>query len=127
MDLREACNINSSLFSLFVYITVFSLQVSFGSLIGFLPYRNLAAKWKFLAFESWLRRNGLDPSKYRQHLGIIGNDEVPNKSSSFEPSPVPDDSQKEKLELSADMELEDLLKIYDEEKIRYLSSYIGQV
>ncbi|XP_056689957.1 uncharacterized protein [Spinacia oleracea] len=100
--------------------------VSFGSLIGFLPYRNLAAKWKFLAFESWLRRNGLDPSKYRQHLGIIGNDEVPNKSSSFEPSPVPDDSQKEKLELSADMELEDLLKIYDEEKIRYLSSYIGQ-
>ncbi|KAL8503794.1 hypothetical protein ACS0TY_022496 [Phlomoides rotata] len=30
--------------------------VSFGSLIGFLPYRNLAAKWKFLAFESWLRR-----------------------------------------------------------------------
>ncbi|KAL0329766.1 UNVERIFIED_CONTAM: hypothetical protein Sradi_4963300 [Sesamum radiatum] len=30
--------------------------VSFGSLIGFLPYRNLAARWKFLAFESWLRR-----------------------------------------------------------------------
>ncbi|KAF2297778.1 hypothetical protein GH714_002741 [Hevea brasiliensis] len=36
--------------------------VSFGSLIGLLPYCNLAAKWKFLAFESWLKQKGLDPS-----------------------------------------------------------------
>ncbi|XP_010676494.2 uncharacterized protein LOC104892303 isoform X2 [Beta vulgaris subsp. vulgaris] len=100
--------------------------VSFGSLIGFLPYRNLAAKWKFLAFESWLRRNGLDPSKYRQHLGIVGNDEVLNKSTYFESSSVPENGQKKKFEVSPDMELEDLLKIYDQEKIQYLSSYIGQ-
>lgn len=100
--------------------------VSFGSLIGFLPYRNLAAKWKFLAFESWLRRNGLDPSKYRQNLGIIGNDEFPNKNSSLESSSLPEISKKSELELTADMELEDLLSIYDQEKIQYLSSYIGQ-
>ncbi|XP_021754107.1 uncharacterized protein LOC110719464 [Chenopodium quinoa] len=102
--------------------------VSYVSLIGFLPYRNLAAKWKFLAFESWLRRNGLDPSKYRQHLGIIGNDDVYKKSSSLESSPVQEAShkEKEKPEITADMELEDLLKIYDQEKIHYLSSYIGQ-
>lgn len=99
---------------------------SLGSLIGFLPYRNLAAKWKFLAFESWLRKNGLDPSKYRQHLGIIGNDEVSNKTTSLQSSPIPEVGQKEKIEVSADMELEDLLRIYDHEKIQYLSSYIGQ-
>ncbi|XP_057525427.1 uncharacterized protein LOC130804829 [Amaranthus tricolor] len=101
--------------------------VSFRSLIGFLPYRNLAAKWKFLAFESWLRKNGLDPSKYRQHLGIIGNEEVSSKTTSLESSPVLDDGVEEKSEISADMELEGLLKIYDQEKIQYLSSYVGQL
>nr|GFB58532.1 nucleic acid-binding, OB-fold-like protein [Tanacetum cinerariifolium] len=30
-------------------------------------------------------------------------------------------------ELSADMKLEDLLAIYDQEKYKYLSSFVGQV
>ncbi|XP_068504025.1 uncharacterized protein [Phaseolus vulgaris] len=39
--------------------------VSFGSLVGFLPYRNLNSKWKFFAFETWLKQKGLDPSMYK--------------------------------------------------------------
>ena len=74
-----------------------------------------------------MRKNGLDPSKYRQHLGIIGNEEVSSKTTSLESSPVLDDGVEEKSEISADMELEGLLKIYDQEKIQYLSSYVGQV
>ncbi|KAB2632687.1 hypothetical protein D8674_028934 [Pyrus ussuriensis x Pyrus communis] len=80
--------------------------VSFRSLIGFLPYRNLSSKWKFLAFESWLRQKGLDPSLYRRNLGIIG---------SYDMEVV-----------SPDMKLEDLLTIYDQEKIKFLSSFVGQ-
>ncbi|GJX81446.1 polyribonucleotide nucleotidyltransferase, partial [Tanacetum coccineum] len=88
--------------------------VSFGCLIGFLPYRNLATKWKFIAFESWLRRKGLDPSTYRKSLGIIGN----YNATSEEPEKI-------EGELSSHMELEDLFALYDQEKVDYLSTFIG--
>ncbi|CAL9214753.1 unnamed protein product [Arabidopsis halleri] len=100
--------------------------VSYGSLIGFLPYRNLAAKWKFLAFESWLRRKGVDPSLYRQNLGVIGGQDVTSKA------PSPDSSLDSEVattingEVSSDMKLEDLLMIYDREKQKFLSSFVGQ-
>ncbi|PWA52498.1 nucleic acid-binding, OB-fold-like protein [Artemisia annua] len=95
---------------------------SFGSLIGFLPYRNLATKWKYLAFESWLRKKGLDPAMYRQSLGVIGGYDATRKStpkSTIDPTKI-------EGELSADMKLEDLLAIYDQEKLKYLSSFVGQ-
>lgn len=98
--------------------------VSFHSLVGFLPYRNLAFKWKFLAFESWLRRKGLDPSLYRRNLGIIGSYDVANK---INPSLENDDIViKNDGEVSPDMKLEELLGIYDQEKIKFLSSFVGQ-
>ncbi|CBI34709.3 unnamed protein product, partial [Vitis vinifera] len=99
--------------------------VSFGSLIGFLPYRNLAAKWKFLAFESWLRRKGLDPSMYRQNLGIVGSHEVANNPSP-DANPGPEIHKQLEGEISPNMNLEDLLRIYDQEKIKFLSSFVGQ-
>nr|XP_043608511.1 uncharacterized protein LOC122580300 [Erigeron canadensis] len=89
--------------------------VSFGSLIGFLPYRNLATKWKFLAFESWLRRKGVDPATYRKNLGIIGN---------FDATSI--DPEKIDADVSPDMKLEDLLALYDQEKLEYLSTFVGQ-
>ena len=101
------------------------LQVSFGSLVGFLPYRNLAAKWKFLAFESWLRQKGVDPSMYRQNLGIIGSYDVANKTLNLSLDQEVD--LKTGGEISADMKLEDLLRVYDQEKIKFLSSFVGQV
>ncbi|KAJ9549889.1 hypothetical protein OSB04_022432 [Centaurea solstitialis] len=97
--------------------------VSFGSLIGFLPYRNLATKWKFLAFESWLRRKGLDPATYRKSLGIIGSYDATSKETSTYPTVDP---EKIEEELSPDMKLEDLLAIYDREKLQYLSTFVGQ-
>ncbi|XP_062026701.1 uncharacterized protein LOC133742981 [Rosa rugosa] len=98
--------------------------VSFRSLVGFLPYRNLAFKWKFLAFESWLRRKGLDPSLYRRNLGIIGSYDVTNK---INPSLENDDIViKNEGEVTPDMKLEELLGIYDQEKIKFLSSFVGQ-
>ncbi|CAH2038052.1 unnamed protein product [Thlaspi arvense] len=101
--------------------------VSYGSLIGFLPYRNLAAKWKFLAFESWLRRKGVDPSLYRQNLGVIGGQDITSKAPSPDSSLV--DSEVENTvngEVSSDMKLEDLLMVYDREKQKFLSSFVGQ-
>lgn len=100
--------------------------VSFGSLIGFLPYRNLAAKWRFLAFESWLRRKGLDPSKYKQNLGIVGSSETANKVPSSESSLDSKVDDKIEGEVSGDIKLEDLLRIYDQEKLKFLSSFVGQ-
>ncbi|KAI3716761.1 hypothetical protein L1987_67875 [Smallanthus sonchifolius] len=97
---------------------------SFGSLIGFLPYRNLATKWKYLAFESWLRKKGLDPAMYRQSLGVIGGYDATSKSTPK--STVELDTKKIEGEISPDMNLEDLLAIYDQEKLKYLSSFVGQ-
>ncbi|KAK1409043.1 hypothetical protein QVD17_41311 [Tagetes erecta] len=89
--------------------------VSFGSLIGFLPYRNLATTWKFLAFELWLRNKGVDPATYRKHLGIIG---ILDATSG--------DPEKFEGKISPDMKLEDLLAVYDQEKLEYLSTFVGQ-
>lgn len=103
------------------------LQVSFGSLIGFLPYRNLAARWKFLAFESWLRQKGLDPSQYKQGLGIIGGYDGFGKAASPEAGVDPQIAKNADEEISPDMKLEDLLRIYDQEKLQFLSSFVGLV
>lgn len=103
------------------------MQVSFGTLIGFLPYRNLAAKWKFLAFESWLRRRGLDPSKYKQHLGVIGSFETASVTPSSESQLDIDIDDKLYSSISSDTKLEDLLRIYDQQKSKFLSSFVGQV
>ncbi|KAJ4712970.1 30S ribosomal S1 [Melia azedarach] len=100
--------------------------VSFGSLAGFLPYRNLAAKWKFLAFESWLRQKGLDPSMYKQNLGIIGKDDMQNKTSTSDSKLHQESSKKLEGEISPDMKLEDLLRVYDQEKLKFLSSFVSQ-
>ncbi|XP_050376144.1 uncharacterized protein LOC126793618 isoform X1 [Argentina anserina] len=98
--------------------------VSFRSLVGFLPYRNLAFKWKFLAFESWLRRKGLDPSLYRRNLGVIGSYDVTNKiNPNLENDAI---VIKNEGEVTPDMKLEELLGIYDQEKIKFLSSFVGQ-
>lgn len=100
--------------------------VSLGSLIGFLPYRNLAARWKFLAFESWLRRKGLDPSMYRQNLGIIGKYEPTSTTASVESMLDSKADYKAEGQVSSVMKLEDLLMIYDQEKLKFLSSFVGQ-
>ncbi|RDX88445.1 rpsA [Mucuna pruriens] len=100
--------------------------VSFGSLVGFLPYRNLASKWKFLAFESWLKQKGLDPSMYKQNSGTITSFDAENKNFSPDSPPYLEIDGKVEDKISPDMKLEDLLRIYDQEKIKFLSSFIGQ-
>ncbi|KAI7995660.1 LIM domain-containing protein PLIM2b [Camellia lanceoleosa] len=99
--------------------------VSFGSLIGFLPYCNLPARWKFLAFESWLRGKALDPSKYKQNLGVVGKYRIANKTS-LDSSLGLEIDLKVDVDILPDMKLEDLLKIYDQEKLIFLSSFVGQ-
>uniref|UniRef100_A0A2C9WA83 S1 motif domain-containing protein n=1 Tax=Manihot esculenta TaxID=3983 RepID=A0A2C9WA83_MANES len=100
--------------------------VSFVSLVGFLPYRNLAAKWKFLAFESWVKQKGLDPSMYKQNLGIIGSYDVFDKNFSPDSRADPQITRQGGPEITPDLKLEDLLRIYDQEKLKFLSSFVGQ-
>lgn len=63
---------------------------------------------------------------YRANLGIIRSYESANNSS---PDVNPGSELYKKLlgEISSDMKLEDLLRIYDQEKIKFLSSFVGQV
>lgn len=96
-------------------------------MIGFLPYRNLAARWKFLAFESWLRRKGLDPSLYRQNLGVIGRYEATSMIDTSEPATNSEIGSSTDEAITSDMKLEDLLMLYDQEKLKFLSSFVGQV
>ncbi|XP_020273304.1 uncharacterized protein LOC109848287 isoform X2 [Asparagus officinalis] len=100
--------------------------VSFGSIVGFLPYRNLGAKWKFLAFESWLRKKGLDPSLYRQDLSIIRSHDMPNKNIVIESGKSHEMGDKDDESLTPNMKFEDLLKAYDKEKTKFLTSFVGQ-
>ncbi|KAL2466570.1 S1 motif domain-containing protein [Abeliophyllum distichum] len=83
-------------------------------------------RWKFLAFESWLRRKGLDPSLYRQNLGIIGKYEATSMTISDESMLDSKSDYKTEGHISSDMKQEDLLMIYDQEKLKYLSSFVGQ-
>ncbi|CAI8619389.1 unnamed protein product [Vicia faba] len=99
--------------------------VSFGTLVGFLPYRNLLSKWKFLAFESWLRKKGLDPSMYKQNLVTTTNNDAEINNLSAD-STSHTNASKFEDKISPDMKLEDLLRIYDKEKVNFLSSFIGQ-
>ncbi|CAL5362380.1 unnamed protein product [Camellia sinensis] len=66
---------------------------------------------EFLAFESWLRGKALDPSKYKQHLGVIGKYRIANMTS-LDSSLGPEIDLKVNVDISPDMKLEDL-KLYD--------------
>ena len=101
--------------------------MSLDSLIGFLPYRNLAAKWKFLAFETWLRRKGGDPSLYKQSLGLEDGYEVHDSSIEPESISVSEVAGEDQESLPSKPKIEDLLRAYNQEKSKFLSSFIGQV
>jgi hypothetical protein len=101
--------------------------VSLDSLIGFLPYRNLATKWKFLAFETWLRRRGGDPSLYKQSLGLEDGFEVNDKIIESESISVAETSGQDQESVLSKPKFEDLLRTYNLEKSKFLSSFIGQV
>ncbi|CAL5441208.1 unnamed protein product [Camellia sinensis] len=66
---------------------------------------------EFLAFKSWLRGKALDPSKYKQHLGVIGKYRIANMTS-LDSSLGPEIDLKVNVDISPDMKLEDL-KLYD--------------
>ncbi|XP_066324652.1 uncharacterized protein [Miscanthus floridulus] len=100
--------------------------VSLDSLIGFLPYRNLATKWKFLAFETWLRRKGCDPSLYKQSLGLEDSFEVNDRNIEPESSSVFKIAGEDQESLSSKPRFEDLIRAYNQEKSKFLSSFIGQ-
>ncbi|XP_004952155.1 uncharacterized protein LOC101774630 [Setaria italica] len=100
--------------------------VSLDSLIGFLPYRNLATKWKFLAFETWLRRKGGDPSLYKHSLGLEDGLEVPDRNIEPESSSISEVAGEDQGSLPSKPKLEDLLRAYNQEKSKFLSSFIGQ-
>lgn len=81
-----------------------------------------------MAFESWLRHKGLDPSKYKQNLGVIGSYDATEKSDSETGRQDPQLLDRNiSREISPDTKLDDLLTIYDQEKLRFLSSFVGQV
>ncbi|VAI53343.1 unnamed protein product [Triticum turgidum subsp. durum] len=98
--------------------------VSLDSMIGFLPYRNLATKWKFLAFETWLRRKGGDPSLYKQSMSMEEGSEVNDRS--IETESVSEVAHQDQGTLQSRLKFEELLRTYDEEKSKFLSSFIGQ-
>ncbi|OEL37461.1 hypothetical protein BAE44_0001520 [Dichanthelium oligosanthes] len=100
--------------------------VSLDSLIGFLPYRNLATKWKFLAFETWLRRKGGDPSLYRHGLGLEDGYEVHDRNIEPESSSMSEVAAEDQGSLPSKPKFEDLLREYNQEKSKFLSSFIGQ-
>ncbi|GAB2273953.1 hypothetical protein Dimus_008725 [Dionaea muscipula] len=100
--------------------------VAFGSLTGFLPRRYLAASWKFLAFAPWLRKKGLDPSKFGQKLGTIESYQAPSANTSLESLWYLKTSKYPKVQVTKDMEVDDLFRVYEREKTLFWSPFVGQ-
>ncbi|CAN1189835.1 30S ribosomal protein S1 [Linum perenne] len=100
--------------------------VSFGSLVGYLPYGYLASRWKFNVFEAWLRQKGFDPSAYKQNAEISDNNDALDKNISLDSTTKPATTTETPGEITSDMKLEDLHKIYDQEKLKFLTSFVGQ-
>lgn len=67
----------------------------------------------------------MDPSQYKQGLGIIGGYDGFGKAASPEAGVDPQIAKNADEEISPDMKLEDLLRIYDQEKLQFLSSFVG--
>lgn len=77
-----------------------------------------------MPFESWLRSKGLDPSTYKQNLGVIRDYDDKMIDSSDSRIVLQIDNT---FEVSPDMKLEKLLSIFDQEKLKFLTSFVGQV
>ena len=70
----------------------------------------------------------IDPSLYRQNLGVIGAQDVTSKAPTSDSSLV--DSEVGNIvngEESSSMKLDYLLMVCDREKQKFLSSFVGQV
>lgn len=63
---------------------------------------------------------------YKQNLSIIGSSEVATKAPTTSSSDVSLEHNVDE-EISSSYKLEDLLMIYDQEKLKFLSSFVGQV
>ena len=69
----------------------------------------------------------MDPSLYKQNLSIIGSSEIATKASAPVSSLDVNFEHNANEEISSSNKIEDLLKIYDQEKLKFLSSFVGQV
>lgn len=71
----------------------------------------------------------MDPSLYKQNFGIVGSVEVQGKDISSSSSLVleTEKGEKDSGKETKNIKLEDLFHAYDQEKTRFLSSFIGQV
>lgn len=70
----------------------------------------------------------MDPASYKQDLGVIGNyNKSTSKATSLDSTLDSKIDDEVDLEISPDMKLEDLLKIYEQEKNKFLQSFVGQV
>lgn len=63
---------------------------------------------------------------YKQNLSIIGSSEVATKAATISSLDVSLEHNVDE-EISSSNKIEDLLMIYDQEKLKFLSSFVGQV
>ncbi|KAH9325482.1 hypothetical protein KI387_005660, partial [Taxus chinensis] len=104
--------------------------VSFGSLLGLLPYRNLSLRRRPYTFEAWLRKKVLDPSKFQNDMGSESikhfDKSVLTLGLTF---PNKEDTIHSEEEISAAVvtnEYQNLLNWYNKDRTRFLSSFVGQ-
>lgn len=98
--------------------------------MGFIPYQNLSLRYKFIAFESWLSKKGVDLTLYQQkvqNVDSIGSmDSLPKLGLDTKTQ-----EENQQIEVPANSNLNsnfgDLFLEYQQEKDAFLSSFIGQV
>ncbi|XP_057842873.2 uncharacterized protein LOC131052257 isoform X2 [Cryptomeria japonica] len=103
--------------------------VSFGSLLGLLPYRDLSFKKRPFPFEVWLQKKVSDPSKFQKELGSESgaqfNNSMPMPGLTFPNNEAAIQSEDQKSAMTAH-ESQNLLNLYNQDRTKFLSSFLGQ-
>lgn len=95
------------------------LFASFGCLVGFLPSFELSPKRGLVDFSSWAQQKGID---LRQKSGLI-NGGVSDASQS---AIVGQNTEKGRLDVLTEGDLDDLRNKYKEEVLKLMSTFVGE-
>jgi len=105
--------------------------VSFGSLIGFLPHRDLGPQRRYFSFEAWLQEKGPDPSTFKKDIEAECSSIFESKmstlvSTTFLKNEGSIQSAEKKHAAMRIEEYQNLLDLYNRDRTSFFSYFVSQ-
>lgn len=99
--------------------------VSFGSLIGFLPHRDLGPQRKYFSFEAWLQEKGPDTSTFKKGIKAECSSIFEVLTTFLKNEGNIQSAEKEHAAIRIE-ECQRLLNLYNRDRTKFLSYFVGQ-